>query len=95
MYGTTMVGTLAKGVTAEKLRGELEMWEKERQVPGFVSSHVLIGDDGRTIINVAVFEDKKSYLELADDPAQDKWWSEHYAPLLDGEPKWIDGDWIT
>lgn len=95
MYGTTMIGTLAEGVTADDVRAELEAWEKERNVPGFQSSHVLLADDGRTVVNVAVFESKQAYQALADDPAQDTWWQEHYAKLLDGEPRWIDGAWIS
>jgi len=95
MYGTTMIGTLADGVTADDVRRELEMWEKERTVPGYRSSHVMIADDGKTVINVAVFDTKESYLKLADDPAQDEWWQKHYLPLLSGEPRWIDGDWIS
>jgi hypothetical protein len=95
MYGTTMIGTLAEGVTAEKLRTEIERWETERNVPGFHSSHVLLADDGTTIINVAVFESKEAYLALADDPAQDEWWRTHYAPMLAGDPQWIDGSWIS
>jgi hypothetical protein len=94
MYGTTMVGTLAAGVTAEQLRDELTAWQSQRQVPGFMSSHLLFGDDGKTVVNVAVFESKEAYFALADDPEQGKWWAEHYAPLLDGEPRWIDGDWL-
>jgi hypothetical protein len=95
MYGTTMVGTLAAGVTADKLRDLLKDWESKRQVPGFMSSHLLFGDDGKTVVNVAVFESKEAYFALADDPEQSKWWGEHFAPLLDGEPRWIDGAWIS
>lgn len=95
MYGTTMIGTLASGVTADQVRSELKAWESARQVAGFMSSHVLVGDDGKTIVNVAVFESKEAYFALADDPEQSKWWEAHYAPLLDGEPRWIDGAWIT
>lgn len=95
MYGTTMIGTLAHQVSADDVRAELTAWEKERSVAGYVSSHVLISDDGRTIVNVAVFESKDAYQALADDPAQDEWWRAHYAPLLEGEPRWIDGAWIS
>jgi len=95
MYGTTMIGKLAHGVEAEQVRAELQAWEKERKVPGYMSSHVLVTGDGRTMVNVVVFEDKKSYMALADDPAQDQWYQSHYAPLLDGDPQWIDGDWIA
>jgi hypothetical protein len=85
MYGTTMIGTLAEGVTPDNLRAELTAWEKERHVPGFQSSHVLVSDDGKTVINVAVF----------DDPAQDAWWQQHFVPMLADEPRWVDGDWIS
>jgi len=94
MYGTTMIGTLADGVTEERLREELASWESQRQVPGFMSSHVLVADDGKTVVNVAVFESKEAYLALADDPEQGAWWSAHYAPMLNGDPRWIDGAWI-
>jgi hypothetical protein len=95
MYGTTMIGTLAAGVSADDVRTELEAWKAQRHVPGFMSAHLLDGDDGKTIVNVAVFESKEAYLALADDPEQGKWWDEHFAPLLDGEPRWIDGAWIS
>jgi antibiotic biosynthesis monooxygenase (ABM) superfamily enzyme len=95
MYGTTMIGTLAEGVTPDNLRAELTAWEKERHVPGFQSSHVLVSDDGKTVINVAVFDSKESYLALADDPAQDAWWQQHFVPMLADEPRWVDGDWIS
>ena len=95
MYGTTMIGTLADGVTADQVRSELEAWEKKGTPAGYMSSHVLIGDDGSTVINVAVFESKESYMALADSTEQDEWYQKHYAPLLAGEPKWIDGTWIS
>jgi antibiotic biosynthesis monooxygenase (ABM) superfamily enzyme len=94
MYGTTMIGKLADGVTAEQIHAELKAWEAERTVPGYLSSHVMIADDGRTVINVAVFDTKENYMALADDPVQDDWWQKHYAPMLDGEPQWIDGIWV-
>jgi hypothetical protein len=95
MYGTTMIGTIASGVTVDAIRDELKAWEAERKPKGYLSSHVLVGDDGATVVNVAVFDSKESYLALADDPAQDEWWQTHYARLLAGEPKWIDGAWIS
>jgi hypothetical protein len=95
MYGTTMIGTKATGVTVQQIRAELDAWEQQRKVRGYVSSHVMLADDGETVINVAIFDDKESYLALADDPAQDEWWQKHYLPLLAGEPKWIDGTWLS
>ena len=32
---------------------------------------------------------------LSDDPRQEVWWREHFAPLLSGEPRWIDGAWVN
>jgi len=95
MYGTTMIATLADGVGAEQIRTELETWEKEHQVDGFLSSHVMLADDGTRMVNVVVFETKQAYEALADDPRQDAWWREHFAPLVTGEPQWIDGTWIS
>ena len=95
MYGTTMIATLAPGVGVDKVRAEIDLWEKEHHPVGYQASHVLIGDDGHTIVNVAIFDSKESYQALADNPAQDAWWQKHYAPLLDGEPRWIDGRWIS
>lgn len=95
MYGTTLIGTLASGVSADDIRAELQAWEKERSPAGYQSSHVLVSDDGTTVVNVAVFSSKEAYAALADDPVQDQWWREHYAPLLAGEPRWIDGSWIS
>jgi hypothetical protein len=93
MYGTTMIGKLATGVSGDDLRKELETWRDERKAPGFIEGHILVSDDGTTIVNVALFEDKASYLKLADDPEQDRWWSERMVPKLAGDPQWIDGTW--
>ncbi|HEU5008342.1 MAG TPA: hypothetical protein VFT67_15300 [Jatrophihabitantaceae bacterium] len=90
-----MIGKLADGVSGDEIRAELQKWEKERGVPGYQSAHVLIADDGKTIVNVAVFESKDAYLALADDPEQDEWWRTHMAPRLAGEPQWIDGTWVA
>jgi len=90
-----MIGKLASGVSAEQIQAELKAWESARDVPGYMSSHVLIADDGKTIVNVAVFDTKENYMALADDPAQDDWYQSKFAPMLDGDPQWIDGNWIA
>jgi hypothetical protein len=51
-------------------------------------------DDGQTVISVVFFESKDAYQRLASDPAQDVFWRERSAPLLDGEPQWFDGTWL-
>jgi hypothetical protein len=91
MYGTVMIGTLEG--TIDEVRNATEKWQAERQVPGFVSSEVLVGEDGRTVVNVVKFTDKAAYQALADDPAQDTWWSTTMRPLLAEDPQWYDGTW--
>ena len=39
------------------------------------------------------FASKQDYWALADNPDQDEWYRTSLAPLLDGDPTWIDGDW--
>ena len=95
MYGSAMIGKLADGVTADQIRAEVKAWEERGTPPGYMSSHVLMGDDGSTVVNVAVFESKETYFALADSTEQDEWWQQHYAPLLAGEPQWIDGTWVS
>ncbi|MEO6204805.1 MAG: hypothetical protein ABIO67_05415 [Mycobacteriales bacterium] len=90
-----MIGTLASGVDGDAVRAELASWEQRNRPPGFQSSHVLVSDDGRTIVNVAIFDSKESYQALAGDPDQSQWWEQHFAPLLEGEPRWIDGPWVS
>ena len=91
MYGTVMIAK-TKG-TVDEIRASGERWAKER-VPsvGYVDEWVMTTDDGRVVMAVR-FESKEAYEALADDPAQDSWWTNEVAPLLDGEPQWIDGYW--
>ena len=95
MYGSVMIGTLAG--SAEPVREAMEVWLKERgpHAVGFVDAGVLIGDDGETVVTFARFTDQESYTTLADDPDQDAWYRERLAPALDGEPRWIDGEWTN
>ncbi len=92
MYGTVMIARPA--VSIDELRARLEKWEANRSRPiGYVDQWVMAADDDRVVMAVR-FESKEKYLALADDPAQDEWWSTEMAPLLSGDPEWIDGEWI-
>jgi len=93
-YGTIMIGKLASGASVSDWRKGLEDWKRERNVSGFQGEYTLIGDDGRAIVSCVTFESKDSYRRLADDPAQDKWYQERVAPLLESNPQWIDGTWV-
>jgi hypothetical protein len=92
-YGTIMIAKLAVGASVDDWRKSLEDWKRERNVPGFQAEYTLAADDGRTMVSCVVFESKELYTQLADDPEQDKWYGERVAPLLEGEPRWIDGTW--
>lgn len=70
-------------------------WVKERGATvGYIDQWVMKADDGRMVMAVR-FESKDAYLKLADDPAQDEWWTKVIAPNIEGEPQWIDGEWLT
>ena len=93
MYGTVMIGKL-KGGRDETMQASRD-WDAQRQVPGYVRSDILFGDDGQTVVVAVQFASKEQYLALADSPEQDEWWRTVMAPMLDGEPTWIDGTWDT
>ena len=92
MYGTVMIANV-KG-TAEDLKDEGQKWVAERgSAVGYVDQWVMQADDGRMVMAVR-FESKDAYLKLADDPMQDEWYKTVMAPHLDGDPEWIDGEWL-
>ena len=91
-YGTVMIGKLA--VPAEDVDRLSREWMDERPVPGFQHEDVMICDDGKTFVMAVFFESKAAYEALADDPDQDRWYTEKLAPMLDGEPQWLDGHWL-
>jgi hypothetical protein len=91
MYGTVMIGKL-RASAADVVR-ELGDWEAQRRVPGYMDSRVMFAEDGRVAM-VVRFQSKEDYLRLAGDPGQDEWYRGHVAPLLEGDPEWIDGEWL-
>jgi hypothetical protein len=91
MYGTLMIGRPA--VDIDKMKEATRAWADDRgEAVGFVDERVLMADDGRIAVAVR-FASREDYERLAEDPKQDAWWSEVMAPMLDGEPEWIDGEW--
>jgi hypothetical protein len=90
-FGTTMVAKLTKG-SLDDITAGLLAWEDEMRAPGFIGAQIQVSEDG-TLVNTAVFTDRDTYYRLADDPAQDRWYQERIAPYIEGEPRWIDGDW--
>ena len=94
-YGTVMIGRLREPVAAkdQQMADLVRRWIDERKVPGFVHEDVMICDDGRTIVATVFFASEAAYRALADDPDQAAWYQERLAPMLDGEPQWLDGHW--
>jgi antibiotic biosynthesis monooxygenase (ABM) superfamily enzyme len=93
MYGTTMI--CKTNGSREQIEAAFDEWMREHapKVPGFVDAGILFADDGVTIVNWARFTDKAAYQALSDSPEQDTYWQSRLAPLLEGEPQWVDGEW--
>ena len=93
-----MYGTIARMKVKKENLEALQAWAKEaetRQVPGFRAAHVLIPDHWNDEVIVAVmFEDKGSYDKNADAPEQHESYLKMRA-LLEADPEWTDGEWIT
>lgn len=89
-YGTVMLATLTGEL--EALQRASERWAAERRVPGFIADELLVAEDGRTVVLAVFFEDRDAYRRLAEDPDQDRWYSEHIAPHI-SDVRWIDGTW--
>lgn len=93
MYGTVMIGRLAPGATLDDYDLVSKEW-LERRVDGFVDEMVMRADDGR-VVTVVRFRDQASYQALADSGEQDEFYQAKVMPLLDGEPEWVDGEWVA
>jgi hypothetical protein len=89
-YGTVMTARLTGSV--EALQRASKEWAETRDIAGFLSDEILVSDDGKTIVTVVYFASKDDYMRLADDPAQDAWWTEKMAPHLT-DVTWLDGTW--
>ncbi len=93
-----MYGTIARMKIKQERFDELRAVMDEigkRSVPGFRGSHLLLPADGRDEVMLAVyFDDRASYTRNADDPAMHEDYL-RYRALLDADPEWFDGEWVT
>ena len=89
-YGTVMIAKLSGSLDA--VRQAAVDWAQQRRVAGFLAEELLLSDDGQTVVVPVFFDSKDSYQRLADDPEQDRWWRERFAPHLE-DVRWIDGTW--
>ncbi len=75
----------------------MERWWDERSpaVPGVRASHVYRNvSNPEELMLAVVFDSREQYEANAQDPEQDRWFQQ-VAELLDGEPRWIDGDVLS
>jgi quinol monooxygenase YgiN len=93
-----MFGTIAlmkpKAGTEAQLDALFNQWWDERRpkIKGAVSSTVYRNVSNPAEIMLAVvFDSKENYEANANDPEQGEWYQKLVA-LLEGEPRWIDGD---
>lgn len=98
MGGEAVYGTVARMRIQRERIGELRALMDEigrREIPGLRSSHMLVPDDGRDEVLLAVFfDDRVSYERNADDPAMHEGYL-RYRALLDADPEWTDGEWVS
>jgi hypothetical protein len=95
MYGTVMVAQLKEPTTADELRESMDKWRESRPGrPGLVDAQMLLTEDGGLVVSAVRFASKEDYWAMADDVAHDEWFATKIAPLLDGDPTWMDGNWI-
>jgi hypothetical protein len=93
MYGTVMIGRLAAGTSPDEFTKKLRAYSNRDRSDGFVDASILITDDGTQVVVATRFASKEQYWALADTSEQDDWYQSTLAPMLDGDPTWIDGSW--
>lgn len=93
MYGT-VARMKVKYENLEKLR-ELMQTVESRPVEGYVGTHILVPDTWHDeILMVVMFEDRLSYMKNADDPRMHEDFL-RYRALLEEDPEWTDGEWLS
>ena len=93
MYGTVMIARLAAGTSPEVFTETLRAYSNRERSDGFVDANILITDDGTQVVVTTRFASKEQYWALADASDQDDWYQTTMAPMLAGDPTWIDGAW--
>ena len=93
MFGTIALAKPKEGQTDAVLALFDEWWNERRpKVKGAIASTVYRNVSNPAELMVAVvFDTKENYVANAEDPEQGEWYNKLVA-LLEGEPRWIDGD---
>ena len=96
MYGTVFRMRVKSG-QEEQVRQVFEDWERERKphVRGAIGG-LLMKPEGKAneLLGVAIFQDKAAYMANADNPDQHQWFTK-LRELLDADPEWEDGEYIS
>ena len=92
MYGTVMIGTLARAHRAGGGGGRGLGGRQGRPHPGLRRPVGAARRRRRAPALPAIrFADARATRRSSDDPEQDAWWASTMAPLFAGEVRWIDG----
>jgi hypothetical protein len=89
MYGTVARMEVLPG-KRDDLRALMES-QMADPVAGYIRSYALLENDSDTLWITVMFEDKRSYMANADDPAQNDRYMAMRA-LLASDPEWHDGE---
>jgi quinol monooxygenase YgiN len=96
MFGTIALRKPKAGSEAQ-LNAMFDKWWDERRpkIKGAISSTVYRNVSNPAELMIAVvFDSKENYEANANDPEQNAWYQE-LVKLLEGEPRWIDGDILS
>jgi hypothetical protein len=96
-----MYGSIAKVQVAPENRPKVEAvlrdWDREIKpsADGAKDGYLFWPDnDGKTGYLVAMFGDESTYRRNADSPQQDAWYR-RFRELLEADPEWIDGTFVS
>lgn len=93
MYGTVAKCTVKPGEFDDVLT-LLEEWRRQhkQRAHGAMGSFAYrLDSDPNVLVMCVAFHDKTSYMANADDPEQDKWFSQ-LREHLTHDPEWMDGE---
>ena len=96
MFGTVAILKPKSGKEADVVR-HFDTWWQQRagKVPGALGGEVRrnAANPAELIVTVS-FDSEGAYRSNANDPQQDAWFQDLLA-MLEGEPRWIDGEILS
>jgi hypothetical protein len=93
MYGTVGRFRLKPGMEGRLV--DLIHTFETKELPGFVAEYYYRLDaTANEYLMAVMFENRESYVTLADDPETDSQWYQPFRALLEADPVWDDGEII-